>query len=114
IVLANNSDPNNTHPYWYTHIIGLFHADIQYNDPEGDFEDWKVFCVDFAWVWWYGFNSKHCSGFKAKRPHHVGFLQGTNPEAFGFFNPNKIIQAVYLIPIYKLGWTAEFLPPSIT
>ncbi|KAK0186024.1 hypothetical protein F5146DRAFT_1143603 [Armillaria mellea] len=67
IVLANNSDPNDTHPYWYAHIIGLFHADIWYNDPEGDFKDWKVFHVDFAW--------------------------GTNPEAFGFLNPNEIIQA---------------------
>ncbi|KAK0198060.1 hypothetical protein F5146DRAFT_920753, partial [Armillaria mellea] len=50
-----------------------------------------VFHVDFAWVQWYGFNLQHCSDFKTKQPHHVGFLQGTDPEAFGFLNPDEII-----------------------
>ncbi|KAK0495613.1 hypothetical protein EDD18DRAFT_1075501, partial [Armillaria luteobubalina] len=41
IILANdsNSEASTTHPYWCTQIIRLFHANIHYNDPDGDFED---------------------------------------------------------------------------
>ncbi|KAK0438853.1 uncharacterized protein EV420DRAFT_1651271 [Desarmillaria tabescens] len=91
IVLTNNSDLNDTHPYWYARIIGLFHVEVHYNDPEGDLED-----------------------HKAKCPHHVEFVNGTDPEAFGFLDPDDIIHAIHLIPVYKLGQTTEFLPPSIT
>lgn len=48
MVLANNADPNDTHSYWYAWIIALFHAEVQYNNPEGDLEDQKVFHVNFA------------------------------------------------------------------
>ncbi|PBK86252.1 hypothetical protein ARMGADRAFT_999155 [Armillaria gallica] len=71
-----------------------------------------MFRVDFAWVRWYGFDSGHHSGFTAKRPHHVGFVDGNDSGAFGFLDPDDIIQAVHLIPVYRLGQTAEFLPPS--
>ncbi len=72
-----------------------------------------MFRIDFAWVRWFGFDASHRSGFTAKRPHYVGFVDGTDPGAFGFLNPDDIIRAVHLIPVYKLGQTPEFLPPSI-
>ncbi len=73
-----------------------------------------MFRVDLAWVRWYGFDAKHGLGFKAKHPHYVGFVDGSDPEAFGFIDPNDIIRAVHLMPVYKLGQTIEFLSPSIT
>ncbi len=113
MVLANDSEAETVHPYWYARIIGLFHANICYNDPDGDHEDRQMFRVDFAWVRWYGFDSGHHSGFTAKRPHHVGFVNGNDSGAFGFLDPDDIIRAVHLLPVYRLGQTAEFLPPSI-
>ncbi|KAK0492982.1 hypothetical protein EDD18DRAFT_1310769 [Armillaria luteobubalina] len=114
-ITAEQLSSETTHPYWYGRIIGLFHADVRYNDPHGncDHEDRQVFRVDFAWVRWYGFDSSHRSGFAAKRPHHVGFVDGRDPGAFGFLDPDDIIHAVHLLPVYRLGQTAEFLPPSI-
>ncbi|PBK92322.1 hypothetical protein ARMGADRAFT_931262, partial [Armillaria gallica] len=113
IVLANESETDSTHPYWYARIIGIFHVDICYNNPEGDFKNQKVFQIDFAWVCWFGFDASHHSGFTAKWPHYVGIVDGTDPGAFGFLNLDDIIQAVHLIPVYKLGQIPEFLPPSI-
>ncbi|KAK0190253.1 hypothetical protein F5146DRAFT_908646, partial [Armillaria mellea] len=68
---------------------------------------------DFAWVHWYEFDSSHHSGFSAKHPHHVGFVDGRDPDAFGFLDPDDIIRAVHLLPVYRLSQTVEFLPPSI-
>ncbi|SJL13966.1 uncharacterized protein ARMOST_17418 [Armillaria ostoyae] len=113
VVLANDLEAETVHPYWYARIIRLFHADVRYNDPDGDYEDRKLFRVDFAWVRWYGFDSCHRSGFTAKHPHHIGFVDGNDPGAFGFLDPDDIIRAVHLLPVYRLGQTTEFLPPSI-
>ncbi len=113
IVLANDNDPKRTHPYWYARIIGIFHADVRYNDPSGNTSLMKPFRVDFLWVRWYGVDTKHKSGFKAKRPHWVGFVDSSSPKAFGFLDPNDVIRAVHLLPVYKLGRTPDFLPPSI-
>ncbi len=89
--MANDSEADATHLYWYAQIIGLFHANVRYNDPDGDFKDQKVFQVDFAWVHWFGFDASHHSGFTAKRPHYVGFIDGTDPCAFGFLDLDDII-----------------------
>lgn len=113
IVLANDEDKEHVHPYWYARIIGIFHADVRYNDPSGNTDLMKPFRVDFLWVRWYGLDTKHKSGFKAKRPHWVGFVDSSSPNAFGFLDPNNVLRAVHLLPVYKLGKTSEFLPPSI-
>ncbi|SJL13006.1 uncharacterized protein ARMOST_16442 [Armillaria ostoyae] len=113
IVLANKTDPDCTHPYWYARVIGIFHADVCYNDPDGTMADMRRFQIDFLWVRWYGFDGKHKSGFTAKRPHWVGFVNGSDAEAFGFISPANVIQVVHLLPVYRLGTTSDFLAPSI-
>ncbi len=113
IVLANKTDTNCIHPYWYACIIGIFHADVCYNDPDGTMEEMCCFQIDFLWVCWYGFNGKHKLGFKAKRPHWVGFVDGSDQDAFGFISPADVIRVVHLLPVYQLGTTLDFLAPSI-
>ncbi|KAK0215255.1 hypothetical protein EDD85DRAFT_751250, partial [Armillaria nabsnona] len=103
-----------THPYWYAHVIGIFHAEARYHDPNGSIEDARLFNIDFLWVHWYGFDTKHRSGFKAKRPHWVGFVDSEDPEAFGFLDPADVIHAIHLVLVYKLGRTSDFMPPSIS
>ncbi len=107
IVLANETDLDCTHPYWYACVIGIFHAEARYHDLNGSIEDARPFNINFLWVRWYSFDSKHRSGFKAKRPHWVGFVDSKDPEAFGFLDPANVICAIHLIPIYKLGRTSD-------
>ncbi len=74
----------------------------------------EPFRVDFLWVRWYGLDRKHKSGFKAKCLPWVGFVDGSDADAFGFIDPDEVIRAAHLLPVYKLDQTSDFLPPSIT
>ncbi|KAK0480957.1 hypothetical protein EDD18DRAFT_1113398 [Armillaria luteobubalina] len=53
MVLANDAETD-SHPYWYTHVLGVFHTYIQYNDLNSDDIVPILFHVDFLWVQWYG------------------------------------------------------------
>ncbi len=44
----------------------------------------------------------------------MGFVHGEDPEAFGFLDPSDVIRAIHLVPVYRLGQTPDFLPPSIS
>jgi len=64
IVLADKGkDAENIHPFWYAHVIGIFHAMVHQAKVGGitAFEQ-----MDFLWVWWYGYDTHVCSWFKAR------------------------------------------------
>ena len=60
MVLADNE--TNGHPYWYARVIGIFHAMVR---RSGFGNEWEK--RDFLWVRWYGLETSHQFGFKAKR-----------------------------------------------
>jgi hypothetical protein len=107
MVLANeDDDSDNTHPYWYCRVIGIFHAMVRRIGSSPTYQQ-----MDFLWVRWYGLDMHARSGFKARRLHQVGFLDDSG--AFGFIDPHDIIRAVHLIPAFHHGMTTHLLPPSI-
>jgi hypothetical protein len=113
MVLAHEDDNDNTsqHPYWYGRIIGIFHADVRYVGPL--LTSIEPHHMDVLWVRWLGRDLSHNTGFRAKRLHRIGFVDGSDPEAFGFLDPCQIIRAVHLIPAFAYGRTSELLGPSI-
>lgn len=106
MVLANADDEEDSHPYWYARVIGIFHAMVCRVGSREKFTQ-----VDFLWVRWYGLDTQIRSGFKSLRLHQVGFLAGD--EAFGFIDPDDVIRAVHLIPRFRLGTASERLPLSM-
>ncbi|KAK0188835.1 hypothetical protein F5146DRAFT_933053 [Armillaria mellea] len=113
MVLANDEDLDTTHPYWYAHVLGVFHTYAQYNVLESDNIIPEPFHIDFQWVCWYGLDSKQKGGFKTKRLYCVGFVDSKDANAFGFLDPDDVIRAVHLKPIFAHGHTSDFLSPSI-
>ena len=110
MVLANQAeDPENRHPYWYGHVIGIFHAMVSKVGSGTGFEK-----MDFLWVRWYGLDMHSRSGFKAQRLHQVGFLDSyDDPDAFGFIDPVDVIRAIHLIPAFHFGKTSQLLSSSL-
>lgn len=114
MVLSHEDDEANGHPYWYARIIGIFHALVYYRDPTANSLSYDPVQVDFAWVRWFGRDLSHCSGWKVKRLHRLGFIPSEDPGAFGFIDPTHIIRGIHLIPAFTHGHTSEYMSPSIT
>jgi hypothetical protein len=99
-----------THPYWYARIIGIFHAMVQHTGPHSRSSEPQ--CISFLWVRWYGRDFKHRAGWNAKRLHRIGFVDGDDPFAFGFLDPQHVIRGVHLIPAFSHGRTGSLLQPK--
>lgn len=106
MVLSHEDD--DTHPYWYAKIIGIFHAIVQHPSKPDPVP------MDFLWVRWYGRNILHPSGWKSKHWHlpRIGFVD-SDELPFGFLDPLHVIRGCHLIPAFHHGHTDDLLPPSI-
>ncbi|KAI0739791.1 hypothetical protein C8Q80DRAFT_1081418, partial [Daedaleopsis nitida] len=114
MLLANNTGPD-SHSYWYARIIDLFHAKVRYTGPGSNHRTWKWQRLELAWVCWLEYDTKYKLGFVRRRLPRVRFINlydTTDDFAFGFINPDDIIRAAYLMPVFVLGRTDEYLGPS--
>jgi len=111
MVLSHENDAKNAHAYWYARIIGIFHAMVTQKGTNSRWSEPKK--MEFLFVRWFGLDTDEPGGWKAKRLHQIGFLDGDDPSAFGFLDPADVIRAVHLIPRFSLGRTGDLLSPSI-
>lgn len=109
-VMVLSDDEENGHPYWYARIISIFHAMVVHKGSKSKSQEVKK--MDFLFVLWFGLDNspKARGGWKAKKLHQIGFIEGN--EAFGFIDPADVIRAVHLIPRFSDGRTKELLGHS--
>lgn len=113
MVLAHEDNTPGTtpHPYWYAHVVGIFHVNVQHvNAASMTLSDSKD--MQFLWVRWFGRDPDASTGFKSRRLHRVGFLDANEPGAFGFLDPREVIRVVHLILAFSHGHTLDLLPAS--
>ena len=96
-----NTNPGHSHPYWYTQIIGTFHAMVQHTGPLS--QGLEPQHISFFWICWYSHNFSHKTGWTAKRLHCIGFVDVDDPFAFNFLDLQCVICGVYLIPVFNHG-----------
>ena len=104
------SDNTDAHPYWYAHVIGIFHIDVLHSGLLS--KSLYKQRIDFLWVRWFGRDMSFKAGWRARRLHRIGFLDAKGPGAFGFLDPALVIRSVHLIPAFAQGQTNELLSPS--
>src|ERR1700678_66037 len=68
--------------------------------------------MEFLFVRWFGVDNDEIGGWRTKKLHQIGFVEGDSDQAFGFVDPADIIRGVHLIPRFSLGRTKELLDPS--
>ena len=83
---------------------------MQHSGP--DLHSLKLQQMEFLWVRWYGQALEHHGGWKAKHLHQIGFVDSSDPAAFGFLDSREVIQGVHLIPAFKDGQTSKLLSGS--
>ena len=105
-VMILTHEDNSSHPFKYAWIIGIFHVDAIYNKG-GVGDEPKTY--DILWVQWYHHDTSYHAGFKRKRLHRVEFIPSDDPNAFGFLDPNEVIQAAHLIPVFHHSATENLL-----
>ncbi|KAJ7244602.1 hypothetical protein B0H12DRAFT_1236060 [Mycena haematopus] len=93
------------HPFAYAQVIGIFHADFV-NTADANA---KLQSIEFLCVRRYQLDPTYRSGFKRKRYHRVQFHPQSDPDAFGFLNPDEVIRGAHLIPAFAHGRTTDLL-----
>ncbi|KAK6968932.1 hypothetical protein R3P38DRAFT_2589238, partial [Favolaschia claudopus] len=94
------------HPFSYAQIIGIFHADIL-NLADGPGA--KIQTKEFLWIRRYRIDKTFRAGFKRRRLHRLEFLPDSDPQAFGFLDPDEVIRGSHIIPAFARGRTTTLL-----
>ncbi|KAL0575119.1 hypothetical protein V5O48_006845 [Marasmius crinis-equi] len=98
------------HPYCYARVIGIFHANVWLWDKNQAFEEMSIQKKEFLWVRWYEMDMEHTHGWRAKRLPKIYFLPSTDPNAFGFIDPARVVRGVFLEPAFEDGSTSGLDP----
>jgi hypothetical protein len=105
---GDDEDEEKGHPYWYAHIIGIFHVNVRHVGPTSKGSDSQK--IEFLWVRWFGRDLGYRAGWKARRLYHIGFADN---QQFSFLDPKEVIRGVHLLPAFAHGQTLANLAPSI-
>ena len=109
MTFSHETDTTDPHPFWYGRIIGIFHARVRYFQ-HGRYAP-EIRHIPFLYVRWFGRDTSFHSGFRYKRYPRIGF---DDPEyAFGFLDPDQIIQGAHLIPGFHHDKSSATLGPSL-
>ena len=88
------------HPFYYAHIIGIFHADVMYTGA--DSKDFQACHMEFLWVCWFE-KLEQPSGWQQSSLDILKFVPMGAPGAFGFINLDDVLRACHLIPRFCTG-----------
>ncbi|KAL0062179.1 hypothetical protein AAF712_010934 [Marasmius tenuissimus] len=109
-IMMLTGDPDDPHPYLYARVVGIYHANVLY--VGGGPVHGKTRRMEFLHVRWMQFDEGYEWGWKAKRLPRVHFLDGEDPDAFGFVDPSRVIRASHMIPAYEYKTTNDLLSPK--
>lgn len=112
IMLLSPEDESGAHPYWYARVLGIFRAQVTSTHPLANTIRSGACEMEFLWVRWMGIDPGHRSGHRQARLPKVGFVDETDPFAFGFLDPAQVIRGCHLMPSFSDGRTNELLKTS--
>lgn len=111
VMVLSQEKEADAHPYWYAHIIGIYHTLVRHESSHDPIP------IKFLFVHWYGLDLDRtsCFGWKRCQLPKVGFVpddSNAGSSAFGFLDPAQVIRGVHLIPSFAEGLTDDLLEPS--
>lgn len=88
------------HPFVYARILGIFHAEVIYTAPG---QETTAHTMEFLFVRWYERDLSFPAGFQQRRLHRITFMAPTDPNAYGFLDPDDVIRSSHIIPAFAHG-----------
>ena len=99
---------DNTHPYWYAQVLGVYHMLILTSHPAAPRCSARP--MQFLWVRWLGIEPGYTSGSRVARLPKIGFVEAMDKDVFGFLDPDLVIRGSHLIPTFHSGQTCTLMP----
>lgn len=96
MVLSGEAAPS--HPYWYAHILGIYHLEVWLNNGDQPVKRY----IDVLWVRWLAALQNHKSGMKHTRLPKIAFVEELDLDVFGFLDLGQVIRGAHLIPAFAL------------
>ncbi|KAG2049218.1 hypothetical protein BDR06DRAFT_894176, partial [Suillus hirtellus] len=98
MVLSGESAPS--HPYWYAHVLGIYHIDTWLQGSRGETEKQNLEVLHVRWL---APLMAYESGIQRARLPKVAFIKESDYDAFRFLDPTQVIQGTHLIPTFTSG-----------
>ena len=89
-----------THPFCYTCVLGIYHANVIYIGPGlKDYQSWQM---EFLWVQWFEVLGRSV-GWDHTTLDSVKFPPMAEVDAFGFIDPADVLRCCHIIPTFADG-----------
>ena len=92
------------HPFWYARVLGIYHVNVVYTG-EGN-TNFLPRRLDFLWVRWYELEDR----LDMSRLHRLSFPPTSDSHSFGFLDPDNVLRACHIIPVYQEGLACQIGP----
>jgi hypothetical protein len=89
------------HPFWYARVLEIYHVNVIYTG-EGN-TDFLPRRLEFLWVRWYELEDQ----LDMSRSHRLSFPPSSDNDSFGFLDPDDVLRACHIIPVYREGLACE-------
>jgi hypothetical protein len=99
-VMVLAGDHNDSHPFAYARILGVYHVNIVYVGP--GMKDYQPRRMEFLWVRWYRHMETN-AGWSARRLDRLQFLPVVDDDAFGFLDPSDVLRSCHIVPAFSSG-----------
>ncbi|KAJ3972040.1 hypothetical protein EV361DRAFT_949176 [Lentinula raphanica] len=100
MVLSPETGPD-AHPYWYARVLRIFRVWVVSNHPAASTARSGPQEMIVLWARWLGIDPEHHSGHQSARLPKIGFVDESDPFAFGFLDPAHIIRGCHLLPAFS-------------
>ncbi|KAJ7707073.1 hypothetical protein B0H16DRAFT_1345505, partial [Mycena metata] len=109
MMLAPEDSADADHTFTYARVIGVFHVDVIHNVVGASP---TAVPIPFLWVRNFRLDRSFKGGFRKRRLHRIEFVPESDPDAFGFINPDEVIRGCHLVPAFAHG-PSERVPQSL-
>jgi hypothetical protein len=98
-VMVSSGETRPKHPYWYAHVLGIYHMDawLNVNGPTNKHQ------LEVLYVRWLAPLTDHQSGMRCARLPKLAFVEESDRDVFGFLDPSQVIRSAHLIPAFNSG-----------
>jgi hypothetical protein len=99
MMLANDRDAENDHPFWFARVLGIYHVNAVYTDP--GMLDYTSQRFDFLWVRWFQSHGKTSARWQEHHLDTVSFPPMAHQDSFGFVDPEDVLRGCHIIPHFR-------------